>query len=103
MSTKMRTEFTVEEMVRLISCGIGIDLRKGISLAAVEAECIDMAKRKWPRSRPCLILSVDEQSQHPADYTLFDLVDSGMFRLDVTSTDRAAALVELVENIVEAK
>jgi hypothetical protein len=112
----MRTGFNIEELVKLVRCGVvsirddyPFDVYAAIeqeeitfpSLAAVESWCVEECKRKWPEGTPGLLYVEGETK---LSYGLWDshcglrLYD---FNIEVSLPDRPAALVELVEAIAK--
>jgi hypothetical protein len=102
----MRTEFNEEEKVRLLACGIQPEWDEQhvfpiFTLAAVEAECIKMCKRKWPESKPDL--TANYRSNATWRYCVMDDVShASKYYINLYAPDRPAALVALVEQIAGA-
>jgi hypothetical protein len=108
----MRTGFNIEELVKLVRCGVvsirddyPFDVYAAIeqeeitfpSLAAVEAWCVEECKRKWPESEPTFDIHLCGKWRYFVD----DSMSKRRFLFASEHPDRPAALVELVEAIAE--
>jgi hypothetical protein len=110
----MRTGFNIEELVKLVQCGVvsirddyPFDVYAAIeqeeitfpSIAAVESWCVKECERKWPDIVPYFKCALFDMKTWY--YGIDDNFTCGGYQFLSEHSDRPAALVELVEAIAK--